>query len=66
MDEADITGEKEEFVLLGNLSKSRKPEGPAAVGYCLNCGPDTKLPNGMRWCNADCRNDWETWRNNNV
>lgn len=34
-----------------------KPEGPAPTGYCLNCG-ETVLP-GHRWCNTDCREDWE-------
>lgn len=37
--------------------KLRKPEGPAATGHCLNCGDD--LDGGQRWCDADCRVDWE-------
>lgn len=40
-DEADIAGEKAEFVHLGNLAKSRKPEGPKATGFCLNCAGAT-------------------------
>lgn len=35
----------------------RKPEGPSATGRCLNC--EEKLPPGVRWCDADCRTDWE-------
>jgi hypothetical protein len=35
----------------------RKPEGPAATGYCLNC--DAHLSPKQRWCDADCRNDWQ-------
>lgn len=35
----------------------RKPAGPAATGACLNC--DAPLPPGARWCDCDCRHDWE-------
>lgn len=55
-DEADITGERAEFVHLGNLAKSRKPEGPAPTGFCLNCGE--ALPPFQRWCDHDCYSDW--------
>lgn len=37
--------------------KLRRPEGPAATGYCLNCGE--QLEHNHRWCDADCRRDWE-------
>ncbi len=30
-----------------------------ATGYCLNC--DTALPDGRRWCDAECRNDFEKY-----
>lgn len=35
----------------------RQPEGPPATGYCLNC--DAHLAPKQRWCNLDCRADWE-------
>lgn len=35
----------------------RKPEGPVATGECHNCGEH--VGEGMRWCNAACRDDWE-------
>lgn len=35
----------------------RKPDGPQATGRCLCCGKP--LANGVRWCDADCRDDWE-------
>lgn len=35
----------------------RKPDGPEATGHCLNC--DARLAPKLRWCNADCRTDWE-------
>ena len=31
-----------------------------ATGECLNCFEP--VPAGHRWCNANCRNDWEKWR----
>lgn len=36
----------------------RRPEGPVACGVCLNCGEPVSTP-GVRWCDADCRADWE-------
>lgn len=27
------------------------------TGNCLNC--DERLDDGRRWCDTDCRNDWE-------
>lgn len=35
----------------------RAPEGPPDTGACLYC--DQPTPPGRRWCNADCRDDWE-------
>lgn len=43
--------------MLSAQQQSRKPEGPAATGACLFC--DEPLPEHMRWCNGDCRADWE-------
>lgn len=37
--------------------KVRKPEGPLPTGFCYNCVEP--LPDGHRWCDADCRDDWE-------
>jgi hypothetical protein len=36
---------------------TRKPAAPDATGFCLNCGEP--LPGGRRWCDADCRDDWQ-------
>ncbi len=38
-------------------AQQRKPVGPEWAGYCHNCGKD--LPWPARWCDADCRDDWE-------
>jgi hypothetical protein len=35
----------------------RKPTAPDATGFCLNCGEP--LSDGRRWCDADCRDDWQ-------
>lgn len=35
----------------------RKPEGPIATGECHCCG--APLSGELRWCDADCRDDWE-------
>lgn len=50
----------QQAILLAASEKVRKPEGPAATGRCLYCGaklPRRKQP--MRWCDADCRDDWQ-------
>ena len=41
--------------------KMRKPEGPKATGYCLECGEP--VGEGRRWCiGVECRNRWERRR----
>ena len=35
----------------------RAPAGPEATGFCLNC--DARLREGARWCDANCREDWQ-------
>lgn len=32
-----------------------------AIGHCLNC--EEPLADGMRWCDADCRDDFLKWEN---
>ena len=34
--------------------------GPLATGYCLWC--EEPLEGGRRWCDSDCRDDWERAR----
>ena len=34
----------------------RQPEAPAATGFCFNC--EARLRQGLRWCDAPCRDDW--------
>lgn len=40
----------------------RRPEGPAPTGYCLNPTCELDLPDGQRWCDAQCRDEWERRR----
>jgi hypothetical protein len=48
---------QQEEMMLAKLVKHRKPEGPQPTGYCLHCGEMIQEP--KRWCDADCRNEWE-------
>lgn len=36
----------------------RKPAGPQETGACLCC--EQPLPGGRRWCNALCRDQWQS------
>lgn len=55
-DYADDASALEE-VLTNAALASKKKEGPAATGCCLNCGEP--LADGRRWCDAACRDDYE-------
>lgn len=54
----DDANETAELFLQAALRKSQgKGKAPLATGFCLNC--QEKLAEGARWCDADCREDWE-------
>ena len=53
IDQANETAE----IFRRSALSQRKPEGPAATGYCLNC--DARLAPKLRWCGPACRDDWE-------
>lgn len=44
------------------LALRMRDRGPAAVatGRCLNCSDPIPAP--RRWCDADCRDDWQRGR----
>lgn len=46
-----------EGLFLRAALRGRKPSAPAPCGFCFNC--ESPLPAGRRWCDADCRDDWE-------
>ena len=58
---ADVSDQatKNEELFLNLALQNKKPEGPNPVGYCLTCGPDVPLPHPQRWCDAECREDWD-------
>lgn len=57
-DFADLASEREELdrdlALLNSLFHN---ETLAPMGYCYNC--DESLPEGVCFCDIDCRNDFE-------
>lgn len=55
-DQATVVEERDRELALA----IRRPVGPDAVGCCRNCCEP--LPAGLRWCDADCRDDWERSR----
>ena len=56
MDIADLAQIQVERLAHQELS-ARKPAAPPATGACLWC--DAPLADGRRWCDTDCRDDWE-------
>lgn len=55
-DFADLGADREERDRALAL-KVRAPEGPTATGACLCCGEP--LADGLRWCDAECRDAWQ-------
>lgn len=55
-DPNDRASEHEEMMRNAAIQSSRKPEGPKPTGKCLLC--EERLPQPMRWCDADCRTRW--------
>lgn len=44
------------------LSLRKRPATILATGYCLNCEEvfsEQEQQQNRRWCDADCRDDWE-------
>ncbi len=60
-DNLDIAAEREE--LERTFAQAiRKPTGPVATGRCLFCD---EITDERRWCDAMCRDAWESLRKNN-
>lgn len=55
----DMASEREQQEL-ERARAFRKPVGPDPTGHCLYCG--APLAEGLRWCDVDCRDDWERVR----
>lgn len=57
-DDADLTAERLEREMARLLAlRLRRASGPQPTGACLWCGKPLAPP--LRWCDADCRDDWE-------
>lgn len=59
-DDIDRTQDRAEALEPYLVRLSRRREAPAATGFCLNCDEPLALP--LRWCDNDCRADWEKRR----
>lgn len=57
-DDIDIANRQAEAELVSIIGM-RKKEGPKPTGVCLFCG--SEVTSNRRWCDADCRDDWEQW-----
>lgn len=63
MDDADMTAERAEREAPYLLRAAKKPEGPAAVGYCLHCGEPFENGSTKRFCDSVCRDDFQYQEN---
>ena len=55
-DNLDIASDREE--LARSMAQTlRKPTGPAPMGACFYCAASVR--DGVRWCDSDCRDEWE-------
>jgi hypothetical protein len=62
-DDADLAQDRSEREEALRKKYNRKPVLEAEVtGECLNCYAPVGF--GRRWCDADCRGDWEKRRGN--
>jgi hypothetical protein len=55
-DEIDRANERAQELLDESLAK-RRESGPPPCGACYFC--HEPLAPGLRWCDTDCRKDWE-------
>jgi len=61
MDDIDRSQAQQEALLAAQLSAARSAVKPLPwVGCCYNC--ETITPEGVNFCDADCRADYDTRR----
>ncbi len=62
MDFADQAQDEIEQALRAALARrgAGAPQEVAATGFCLNCA--APLAEGVRWCDAACRDEWAARR----
>ncbi len=60
-DDFDRAAEHEQLQRTLSLAQTlTRPAGPLATGRCLFC--ETTVAEGLRWCDADCRDGWQKER----
>ena len=70
MDDGDFAERQEQLWRDLALAAHRNRPKPAVIVLtknCLNCGeplPATQLTAPHRWCDADCRDDWQARQRN--
>ncbi len=57
MDILDMADETQETFMRAAMSNVGRPLQVHGIGMCLNCG--AAVDGERRWCDTDCRNDWE-------
>ena len=58
MDDADLAGHHDELMTKAHVYNSHKDVPDlVANGECQFCASPVEA--GRRWCDADCRDDWE-------
>lgn len=58
-DTADLAAEREQLDTARAIEAARRrsPAAPIPCGRCYNC--DEPLAEGLTFCDADCRDDWQ-------
>lgn len=56
-DDVDQANDVSALLLADAIAKKKKTVEAEATGECLNCS--TKVAAGRRWCNAECRDEYE-------
>lgn len=57
MDILDMADETQQTFMRVAMSNVPAPTTYHGIGMCLNCGAG--VDGERRWCDSDCRNDWE-------
>lgn len=60
MDDADKAEEREQRQREEGIARARSHPSLPPCGACYNCGE--LLRGDRRWCDADCRTDYERWQ----
>lgn len=64
MDDLDRASEREQQARDSAISSAmNKPPEAIAIGRCLDC--DEPLSNDLRWCDANCRDNWQRFNKHN-